>query len=339
MRAVDYTTERTRSIPLTVIDGRHGAGKSTLVRHAMRAANGRRVTAVVRGIESLVANDSDVKHAGSVAIWPNGSMSIETDDPTATLAMLARREDPPDHVLVEAEGPANARRISGYGYMPGYRPDGLITVVDATTAGASDRDAITDDPFIASLRMADVVVLNKADLAGKETTLATQRLVESFAPQARFVWCTGGRVALPLLLGDAGLRAPEDRTVVATWDPDYPGVRDREAHSLVGEHCRCWCILSDQPIPAGEFRRWVARLPRFILRASGSVYIQEEPQHRHELSLIGMRWVLSRGKPWAAEVPSTRITIVGTDGSRGESARLIRRAQSQLVAHAPGVTP
>ena len=70
MRVVDYTNERTRAIPLTAIDGHQGAGKSAIVRHVMRAAHGR-VTAVVRSLDQLVANDPDVRRSGPVALWPN----------------------------------------------------------------------------------------------------------------------------------------------------------------------------------------------------------------------------------------------------------------------------
>src|SRR5438270_13716485 len=100
MRVVNFTNERMRSIPLTVIDGLHGAGKSTLVRHTMCTASGRRVTAVVRDLEPLIADCPDVERVGSVAKWAHGTTAIATDDPTATLAMLARQNDPPEHVLV-----------------------------------------------------------------------------------------------------------------------------------------------------------------------------------------------------------------------------------------------
>ena len=66
MRVVDYPTERTRSIPLTAIDGRPGAGKSAIVRHVMRAAPGR-VTAVVRNLDRFVANDPDVRRSEAIA--------------------------------------------------------------------------------------------------------------------------------------------------------------------------------------------------------------------------------------------------------------------------------
>jgi G3E family GTPase len=334
MRVVDYTNERTRAIPLTAIDGHQGAGKSAIVRHVMRAAHGR-ITAVVRSLDQLVADDPDVRRSGPVALWPNGSMSVETDDPTATLALLARREEPPDHVLVEGDGTANTRRLDGYGYMRGYRPDGLITVVDASTATRRDRGDRVATEFSANLLHADLIVLNKADLAGREATAAAQRLLASLAPQACFVWCTGGRIAVPLLLGPA-LRTPQDRTVTTTWDPDCRAMRDSRPPDLIGEHCRSWSIFSDEPIAGKEFRRWVSRLPPFILRAAGSVFLREERQHRYEFSYIGKRSILSRSLPWAAEAPSTRLTIVGTDGSRGESARLIRQAPAHILADSTG---
>jgi G3E family GTPase len=336
MRIVDHINERRRSIPLTVVDGLHGSGKSAIVRFAMQSANERRVAAIVRDLEPLIAEAPDVRREGQVAIWPNGSMSIATDDPTATLAVLSRRDEPPDHVLLEADGIANSRRLGGYGYMPGYCPDGLITVVDTTNALAAERDPKVAETWTASLRLADLVILNKADLAGREITQSVQRNIETFAPQARFVWCAGGRLALPLLAGVPFLQSPEDRMVMAEWNPEYPA-RPREAHSLIGEHCRCWCLIGSEPIDSRTFRRWVNRMPPFVLRGAGSVYIEQEPKYKHEFSLIGMRWVLKRGAPWGSEAPSTRITLAGTDGSRGESARLIRRATPQLEMAAPGI--
>ena len=337
MRVVEYTTERTRSIPLTAIDGREGAGKSAIVRHVMRAAN-RRVTAVVRNLDRFVANDPDVRRSGPVAVWPSGSMSVETDDPTATLALLARREEPPDHVLVEGDGTANTRRLYGYGYMRGYRPDGLITVVDASTAIGCDRATRVEASWSSNLGHADVIVLNKADIAGRDGTAAAQRLLESLAPQACFVWCTGGRIAVPLLLGAAGLRTPQDRMVITTWDPDCRALRGTGPLDLIGEHCRCWSVFSDEAIPGREFRRWVSHLPPFILRGAGSVFLREDPQHRHEFSYIGKRSVLDRNMPWGPKPPSTRLTLVGTDGSRGESAQLIRQASAHVPADSTGAS-
>jgi G3E family GTPase len=339
MRLVDSQHDRGRAIPLTVVDGLPGAGKSALVRHALLSANGHHIVGVVRRLEPLLTPDCGARRDGPVAVWPNGCMCIATDDATATLGVLARRDQLPDHVIVEADGDSNPRRLGGYGYMPGYRPDGLVTVVDANTAADVDRDTQHADAWMASLRLADLVVLNKTDVAGREGTNAAQRLISSFAPTARFVWCTEGRIALPLLLGAANLRTADDRMVVAEWHSDFPASRDAESRSLAGEHCRCWCLFAEQPLDGREFRRWVNHLPPFILRASGTVHLAHEPHLRHDFNLIGMRWVLKRSMPWAGELPATRITLVGTDGSRGSASRTLRRspARAEAVASRPAL--
>ncbi|HXT14776.1 MAG TPA: GTP-binding protein [Gemmatimonadaceae bacterium] len=337
MRVIEYGHERKRSIPLTVIDGRPGAGKSAVVRHAMLTASGQRVVAITRDLGALLPGASDVRRDGPVAMWPNGSMAIATDDPTATLAMLARREAPPDHVIVEAAD-SNPRKLGGYGYMPGYRPDGLVTVVDASAAASIDGDRAASETWTTSLRLADLVVLNKTDLAGKETTTGAQRMIASFAPQARFVWAAEGKVALPLLLDVAGSTALDDRAVVAEWHAAYVPTRSRGGLSLVGEHCRCWYLLGEQPVDSKEFRRWVNRMPSFVLRAAGEVYLEQVPDYRHEFSLIGMRWLLKRGAPWGRDLPATRVTLVGIDGTRGAAAESPRRTLVRRQAAVPGAT-
>src|SRR3954466_8728840 len=116
MRAVDHSLGRGRPIPLTVVDGFSGAAKSAVVRHSLLSVTDRRIAAVVRDLAPFLTDGAgDVQRDGPVAVWPNGSMAIATDDPTATVAVLGRREQPPEHVLVEADGAANPRRLSGYG--------------------------------------------------------------------------------------------------------------------------------------------------------------------------------------------------------------------------------
>jgi len=52
------------------------------------------------------------------------------------------------------------------------------------------------------------------------------------------------------------------------------------------------------------------------MRGSGVVHLREEPQHRQEFALIGSRWQLTRGAPWAAASPGTRVTLVSLGGEK-----------------------
>ena len=85
------------------------------------------------------------------------------------------------------------------------------------------------------------------------------------------------------------------------------------------------------PREARAFRGWVARLPGTVMRGSGVVHLQEEPQHRQDFALIGSRWRLTRGAPWGSSAPLTRVTLVSLGGE-------MRRAAEPPIAD-DGVPP
>ncbi len=315
MRFLNHSADASTAIPLLIVGGFPGAGTTRLVRHVLESCLGRRIVAIVRDVGLLVSDAGPgVRRQGGTVEWANGNLAVESDDPTATLATLARGDRLPDHVLVETHSGANPRRLGGYGYMPGYRPDGFVTVVDPRiAANAEIVDRLHGDAGT-PLRLADVIVLNKLDLAGTEGTAAAQRSLGRIAPSARFVWCTNGQIAPQVLIGAAATQGPDDASVVAEWHAGYLPLRPRERRTYIGERCRSWCLLTSDGIESREFRAWVNHLPPTIVRGNGTVFLREEPRHRHEFSLIGARWQLRRGTPWGTDHPSTRITLVGLDG-------------------------
>lgn len=332
MRLAEHAVDWRTTTPLTVIAGAPGAGKSTVIRHFLETSAQCRILAVVRDVEPLVSgNLAGTTRRGSVVEWPNGCKAVESDDATATLAMLTRDRVTADHVIVEANGSRNPRRTGGYAYMPGYRPNGMVTIVDATEGAnldAHESFATTIQPL---LQTADLLILNKLDVAGQETTAAAQRCISSWAPSARFLWSRAGRIAPALVVGLVSNEVTvDDARVVAEWRPDYIPVRS-ERRTMFGEQCRAWCLLSNDRADARQFRGWVTRLPTSITRGDGVVFLREEPQHRYEFLLLGSRWTLERGAPWGTERPVTRVTLVGLGSKRSEPNNA-PRASEQIVA-------
>ena len=239
MRFIDYSGDWRASTPLTVMTGFPGAGKTTVIRHFLENSSQCRILAVVRDVEPLLAGSTaPVRRTGAMVEWENGCKAIESDDATATLATLRRDGWKVDHVIVETNGSRNPKRAGGYAYMPGYRPNGMITIVDASTASSFE----TQDTFTTTiqplLQASDLVVLNKLDLAGQETTAQVQRSISSWAPSTRFLWCRSGRLAPSLVVGIASDEVTaDDPRVVAEWRPDYIPVRS-ERKTMMGEQCR-----------------------------------------------------------------------------------------------------
>jgi len=319
MRFVDYSGDWRASTPLTVMNGFPGARKTTIIRHLLEHSAQCRIVAIVRDLEPLLAAGTSVRRRGSVIEWENGCRAIESDDATATLAMLSREGTKPDHVIIETNGTRNPRRAGGYAYMPGYRPNGMLTVVDASTASTLESDASFTTTIQPLLQSADLVVLTKLDVAGQEATALAQRSISSWTPSARFIWCRSGRIAPPLLVGVSSDEVlPDDPRVVAEWRPDYIPVKS-ERRTMMAERCRSWCLVSKERADAREFRGWVGRLPTSIMRGDGVVFLREEPQHRYEFRLLGSRWTLERGAPWGNDAPATRIALVGVEARRGDN--------------------
>ena len=195
MRFIDHAADARTSIPLTVIGGSAGSGKTTVIRHLLENSAHCRILAVVRDIAPLLGGtESPPRRDGATLEWPNGCMAIGSDDATATLATLRSNGCHTDHVIVEANGTTNPRRTGGYAYMPGYRPNGMVTIVDASTAAALDFGESFSATIQPLLQSADLVVLNKLDVAGQEATASAQRSISAWAPSARFLWCKSGRI-------------------------------------------------------------------------------------------------------------------------------------------------
>lgn len=311
-------------LPLTIVAGDAASGKTSLVRHLVAHSTTCRVCAVVasdaRMDPTLIA-----RHDGSRILLHNGNMwVIGEDQGSAALASLADAPIRPDHVICDCSSSSDLRRVSGYGYMPGYSLNGLIFVTDPIHVASAENDSAANWKLQNQAAAADVVVLNKADLVDEPVARRAYATLEEMAPNARVIWAEHGRIAPPLLLGLADTPDTVDgRTVLAEWKPDYkPVVPNRDARgksvlasrSRTCETHRAWCLVADQAIDGREFRKWVEQLPRGVLSGGGTVYLRGEPEHRHGFRFLGRRWKLERGQPWGTTPPSTRVFLAAVGG-------------------------
>jgi G3E family GTPase len=159
-------------IPVTVVGGYLGAGKTTLVNHLLRNAKGLRLAVLVNEFGELAidedlieAQDDDViSIAGGCVCCSFGS------DLTAALGDMAAMDPPPDHVLIESSGVAIPSSIvNSLVFLPAFRSDGIVILADAETVQASARDKYMGDTVTRQIADADIILLNKVDLVSKAT--------------------------------------------------------------------------------------------------------------------------------------------------------------------------
>ena len=193
-------------IPVTVIGGYLGAGKTTLVNHLLRNAGGERIAVLVNdfgdvGIDAelIESREGDlINLAGGCVCCSFGS------DLVAALMRLPKMSPPPQRVLIETSGVALPRAVARtVSLAGGLATDAVVVLADAETVRERAADRYVGDTVLGQLREADLLVLNKVDLVGTEALARLHQWLRTNAPQAAVLDARRGAVAPALLYGPA----------------------------------------------------------------------------------------------------------------------------------------
>jgi G3E family GTPase len=305
-------------LPLTIIGGESGSGKSTMLRQLLTQERAGDVAVVVESVAQLGLDPGMLaKVEGPCVTLTTGAMCCAiTGDLSTGLAELRHGLSDTTHLLIEAAGDASLRRLAGYGYMPGYRLDGVIMVMNAREVHSRVISVAPRQRMTADLQVADLLVLNMLDEVDGMDRIRIQGWLEEDLPRLRVIETSRGRVADSMLLGVTPEAARRDaRAVPGDWDPStYRPIGRKRQSPVVDSYeprCRVWRLETAEPIAAQRFRTWLSQLPRTVVRGSGHVSIQEDPGHRYEFHMIGHRWHLEREQPWGHESAETNLTLVG----------------------------
>ncbi len=251
---------------------------------------------------------------------------VPGSDAGELLMQLGRDARPPVHVLVDA-GP-QPRRAAGYGYMPGFRSDGVIAVVDPTQLREILDDASARRIVDEQLAVANVVVLHATHTAPVGVVSDAHRLIR-LASSANVVFSGVRGVAAALLLGShVDPSAPLAQTI--PWTPDYVPDSNEARGSSDGAD---WDAvrLDTGAVNATEFRRWADALPMSIIRGDGIVTLREMTGARQEFWRFGRHWHLRPRRAREGEGAQTHVTLIGL--ARVERAR--RSSRRRVVAVGP----
>lgn len=178
------TAQRDARLPVTVIGGYLGAGKTTLVNHLLRHAGGRRLAVLVNDFGALPI-DADLIEGqdGEVLSLAGGCICCSFgSDLMGALMQLPARRPRPDHVLLEASGVALPGAVAAsLALLAGVALDAVVVLADAETVRARAADRYLADTIARQLAAADLVVLNKLDLVAPQARAALHAWLESMA--------------------------------------------------------------------------------------------------------------------------------------------------------------
>jgi len=326
-------------IPATVITGFLGAGKTTLIRHLLENADGRRIALIINEFGDLGVDRDIVEGCGfqgcddgDVVELANGCICCTVaDDFLPTMEMLLDRDLPPDHILIETSGLALPKPLVRAFGWPEIRSrvtvDGVVAVVDSPAVAlgqfADDPDAVQkmrndddmldhhsplEEVFEDQLLAADLVLLNKSDQVDAGALQQIRDLIDKECGRAvKQIATVKGNVDINVLLGiDARV---ED--FIETRKSHHDGEDDHDHDDF--ESFTVDVADVDDP---SDLETMVLKAinDHGILRVKGFVNVPGKPS-RLVVQGVGNRIETYYDRPWGAqENRISRLVVIGETG-------------------------
>ncbi|MCR0984948.1 CobW family GTP-binding protein [Roseomonas populi] len=296
-------------VPVLLVTGFLGAGKTTVVNHLLAHAGGRRIAAVVNDFGAinidaeLIAGASD-----GVVSLANGCICCTLEgDLLRTLATLLRRDPRPEAILIETSGVADPADIVRNLMDPLILREAPLETVLCVVDAAAPPGTMEDPLLRAQLRLADVVALSKTDLADEAGCARIRAAVAALRPAATVIEAPQGEVPLLLVLPDDPARLPTPRNP-ARRDPGRSGPRAERFETL------SWTAEAPLSIPLVQAA--IGRLAPRLARAKGVFEAVQQPGRPLLFQLAGGRATLvPMGEGAVREgLPCARIVFIAEVG-------------------------
>jgi G3E family GTPase len=285
-----------QNIPVTLIGGYLGAGKTTLVNHILRNADGRRIAVLVNEFGDLPIDDDliEARDDDLIAIAGGCICCSFGSDLVAALMTIKSRTPAIEHIVIETSGVAlPGAVVQATALLPNVSIDGVIVLADAETIADRARDRYMGDTILRQLADADLIVLNKVDLVTAGQTASLTSWLGTEAPRARVLAVQNAQIPIELALGlhtdrlgARGSARPHDTSRYETFVAEHGAIGD------IGQFC---ARLSDPALG--------------VLRAKG--FVHDSAGRLHSLHVVGPR---VSATPETGNERATRLVFIGLSG-------------------------
>ena len=255
------------SLPLTILGGYLGAGKTTLINRLLSGDHDKRLTILVNDFGAInIDADLIAEHAGDTISLANGCACCQLqDDALKQLQELAAMPNPPDHVLVEASGAGEPARLAYLGYgIKGLHLAGVYVAVAADTLAVRRKNKFTGKLVARQIAQADFCLITKTDLTVDD-----------------------GAAALAMLqdMTDAPIAAPDENvlTDMLSAFQSSPSRLQPDKPLNVSEMFDSFAYTADAPVDVEVLKVVLETTP--LIRAKGHT-------GTHRLQAVGNRFTL-----------------------------------------------
>ncbi|PTX45979.1 cobalamin biosynthesis protein CobW [Gemmobacter caeni] len=331
-------------VPVTVITGFLGSGKTTLIRHLMANPQGKRLAVLVNEFGTVGVDGEILKScadancpAENIVELANGCICCTVaEDFIPTIEALMAMPQRPDHILIETSGLALPKPLLKAFDWPAIRSritvDGVVALADAEAVAAGrfapdvsaveaqraaddslDHETPLSEVFEDQIACADLVLLTKADLAGEAGLAAARGVIEAEAPRKLPILPVSEGVVDPRVVLGLNAAAEDD---LAARPSHHDGHDDHEHDDFDTVVIELGEVADPEALQAAIIR---LACEQDILRVKGYVAVAGKPM-RMLVQAVGARVRAQYDRPWGDTPRATRLVVIAEHDKVNEAA-------------------
>lgn len=304
-------THPTRPLPFTVLGGFLGAGKTTLLNRLLTESKQTRFAVLVNDFGELNIDERLItRHDGETIALANGCMCCSmTNGFVSALTTVMDRSSQFDHVVVEASGVSNPRRIMDIATLePDLMPNGAIVLVDTPQFLSQLGDPLIKEAVITQLIEADIIVINKIGLSDDITTTSVKRTINTFNPDCPTVTNDQDDFHPGLLFG-----GDNSFNLNMTPTPEPSGLialGSSHDHQHGDDYFRSYVLHQNSPLDRATFDCWAGALPSSVIRGKGFITFVDSPKKYWLWQKVGHSTTLEGERTIDSAVSA--VVLIGT---------------------------
>ncbi|MCF2938628.1 GTP-binding protein [Paenibacillus alkaliterrae] len=329
-----------KKIPVTVLSGYLGAGKTTIMNHVLNNRDGLKVAVIVNDLSELNIDASLIRDGGGLSRtdeklveMSNGCICCTLREDLLKEVEKLAKENRFDYILIESTGVGEPVPVAqtftyideeqGIDLTQFCRLDCMVTVVDAyrfwhdyssgetllerSQAVGEDDTREVVDLLIDQIEFCDVLILNKCDLVADEELAELEGVLRTLQPRAKFMRTSNGLID-PKEILNTSLFDFDEASRSAGWIKEM----EAPAHTPETEEYGISSFVYERakPFHPQRLMAWMEEWPEEIVRAKGMVWLATRNDFAQSLSQAGPSIQFGPAGQWAAALPEAEREAV-----------------------------
>lgn len=323
-------------VPITLLTGYLGSGKTTLINHILSNQQGYKVAVIVNDIGE-VNIDADLIAKGGVVNQKDDSLvpltngciccTLKVDLMQQIVDLIKTRQF--DYILIEASGICEPIPIAQtitvlsestlkYGLPKICRLDNVVTVVDAlrlaTEFGCGDnlvKENIDEEDIenllIQQIEFCNTIILNKVNDISKEELDKVKVIIKKLQPNAEIIETNYGKVDVDKIL-NTNLFDFEKASISAGWVEELENDEEEEHETETEEYgISSFVYYRRKPFRTKKFEAFLDEFPKSVIRAKGLVWLNDDDYMSYCFEQSGKQKTISEAGEWIAAAPKYEI--------------------------------